>query len=309
MSHPGEYLDVLIIGGGPAGLAAAIMVNRARLGSLVLESNDTGGTLRTARWVENYPGFANGIEGWELAQRIVNQADRFNVIAYREKVTGVRKEPGGFRVISDMGERLCKVVIAAYGANWKSLGIPGEEQVMGIRLFNTIVQIQQVAGGDLSGKRVFVIGAGDVAVDQSLALFDRGAKVTILVRGSRLKSASHLERQVKRSRVKVLTDVTVQAMDLSSSSLLMEVRQGERVYQEAVDAALACVGRYTDFSILPTGLGSADHADAWGATDVPGLFLAGDLRRGADRHTAIAVGDGQAAALAAIRYIRGTGDK
>ena len=298
--------DLLIIGAGPAGLAAAVMARRAGLDPLVLEKAHSGGTLRTARWVENYPGFPQGVEGWHLAEQIVHQADTFQVRAVRAVVSRIERLPGGgFALDTGTSQLQAKAVIAAWGARWRALGILGEAEAMGSRVFNTMADYTEVAGQNIAKRDILVIGGGDVALDQAMALADRGARVTLAVRSGRLAAAEHLVHQIERARVSVRLNCVAESFDLAANALRVACSEEGQVREDAYHAVLVCAGREPDTSLLPAAAGDPLQADAWGRTRLPGLYVAGDLRRGPDRHTAIAVGDGQAAALDAIRYIRG----
>jgi len=298
--------ELLIIGAGPAGLAAAVMARRGGLNPLVLEKSHSGGTLRTARWVENYPGFPQGVEGWHLAEQIVHQADTFQVRAVRAEVNRIERLPSGVYALDTGTSQLkARAVIAAWGAKWRSLGVLGEAEAMGNRIFNTMAEYQEVAGQNMSGRDLLVVGGGDVALDQAMALADRGARVTLAVRSAEMAAAAHLCSQLERARVQVRQSCVAEGFTLAANSLRVAFREEGQVREDAYHAVLVCVGRQADTSLLPAGAGDPLAADAWGRTALPGLYVAGDLRRGPDRHTAIAVGDGQSAALDAIRYIRG----
>ncbi len=292
-------LDLLVIGGGPAGLAAASQAVRMGLRTLVIEGDRPGGLVRAALLVENYPGFPGGIRGEDLAARIEAQA----------RALGVTIEPGGVLALS-RGDSTwvargphgrswrSRAVVVATGTRPRRLGVPGEADLAGRALVYRVDEIPR----DLRPGAAQVVGGGDCALDQALHLWQRGWRVEVLVRGPRPRALPLLvERAVARGIAVHARTVVLAARERDGRAVLVtHGPHGER--EREADLVLVSVGREPVWPDLPGALDLA-AVDSLGRAPWPGLYVAGDCRRGLVRQAAVAVGDGVAAAMDAGRFL------
>ncbi len=292
-------LDLVVVGAGPAGLAAATQAHRMGLRTLVLERDRPGGLVRAALRVENYPGFPGGIRGEDLAARIEAQALGIGVEAVRAHVTRIDPE-GEAWVLHDSEGRTwrSRAVILATGTRPRRLGVAGETELEGRLVW---YRVDEVPADRALGEAV-VVGGGDCALDQALYLCQRGWRVEVLVRGARARALSLLVERAIALGVEVRFETRVEAVKEQGGRAVVRMRGPEGARERETDLVLVSVGRDP---VWPEGPGPLDPggADAVGRTSWPGLYLAGDCRRGLVRQTAVAVGDGVAAAMDAARFL------
>jgi len=273
------YFDFLIIGGGPAGMAAAIQAARLGLSTTIIERDRLGGQALAAPWIENYPGFPDGISGKDLMKLFEAQLNTWSVPVIYNEVLDIEIIPpypplqkggvGGFRVNNI--ETRC--LLLAVGLTPKLVGIRGE------------IPYGDPARLEHADKDVLVVGSGDSAFDLASCFAEKARKVTI---GMRDETPKALPKLVERA---LFRGVQIQANWSHKES--------------SYDVLISCVGkeaRHPLIDKLSKDLGPLELRPGE-VTDIPGLFLAGDLCRGQDRHIVIAAGDGIAAAQAAHRYL------
>jgi thioredoxin reductase (NADPH) len=302
-----EY-DVVIVGGGPAGLTAGIYTARARLKSLLVEKAGPGGWIVNAGLVENYPGFPQGISGLELAELMNQQAVKFGLETLTAEVTGLELEGGQKAITTTEGNLVAKAVIIASGSDRMKLDVPGEEEFIG-RGVSYCAICDAAFFRDLP---VAVVGGGNAAMNEALDLSKFAAKVTVIHRRRELRATGILqERAFADPKIEFLWDTVVEAIegeDMVNRLRLRHVPTGEK-------SALDISGVFVAVGFKPnTGyLKGVLSLDANGAiitnekmeTSVPGVFAAGDIRSGSIRQVVGAAGDGAVAAIYAERYIAG----
>lgn len=295
--HP--VLDLLVIGGGPAGLAAATQAVRMGLRTLVVERDRPGGLVRAALRVENYPGFPGGLRGEDLAARIEAQARSLGVEVAPGEVLALSSEDSTWVARGPDGRSWrSRAVVVATGTRPRPLGVPGEADLAGRCL---AVRVDEVSR-DLRPGTALVVGGGDCALDQALHLWQRGWRVEVLVRGSRPRALPLLvERAAARGVAVHAGTVVLAARERDGRAVLVTRGPGGERAREA-DLVLVSVGREPVLPDLPGTLDPAE-VDALGRAPWPGLTLAGDCRRGLVRQTAVAVGDGVAAAMDTARFL------
>ncbi|MDN5325429.1 MAG: thioredoxin reductase [Moorella sp. (in: firmicutes)] len=298
--------DLMIIGGGPAGLTAALYGARGGLNTILLEMGAPGGQAGQTGRIENYPGFPDGITGIDLAMKFAEQAERSGA---RLEMTTVRKvDFSGVnkKVITSNGEYEARAVIIASGAHPRPLGVPGEAELRG----RGVSYCATCDGAFFRDKKVAVVGGGDSAVEEALFLTRFASQVTIIHRRDALRATRVIQDRARDNpKISFQWNTVVNAIqgkDKVSSLQLKDVRTGA-LREEPFDGVFIFIGLEpnTDF------LGGALTLDPGGyivtredlATSIPGVFAAGDVRAKNFRQVSTAVGDGAVAAMAAERYL------
>ena len=297
--------EILIVGGGPAGLTAAIYAARAGKHVAVLERGSTGGQIISAPLVENYPGIPS-VSGTELARQMTEQACTFGAeIVYTEAV-GLEKTPAGFRVLCMNGVREAKAVILATGAAHRSLGLAAEEALTGCGVSYCAV----CDGAFYEGLDVAVVGGGDTALQDTLFLANTCRSVTLIHRRDAFRASAQLVRRAQaQENIRILRSCTVQKLLLSDDSLqgaeLFNGKTGEteRIYVEGLFIAVGQTPQSAPFEDAVATENGYYLAGEDTKTSLPGIFAAGDGRKKQVRQLTTAVSDGAAAALAACRLL------
>ena len=297
--------EILIVGGGPAGLTAAIYAARAGKHVAVLERGSTGGQIISAPLVENYPGIPS-VSGTELARQMTEQACTFGAeIVYTEAV-GLEKTPAGFRVLCTDGVREAKTVILATGAAHRQLGLPGETTLVGCGISYCAV----CDGAFYEGADVAVVGGGDTALQDALFLANTCRSVTLIHRRDAFRASAQLVRRAQaQENIRILRSCTVQKLLLSDDSLqgaeLFNGKTGEteRIYVEGLFVAVGQAPQSAPFEDAVATENGYYLAGEDTNTCHPGVFAAGDGRKKQVRQLTTAVSDGAAAALAACRWL------
>jgi len=302
-----EY-DVVIIGGGPAGLTASIYTARARLKSLLIERGATGGWILNAGVVENYPGFPDGINGLELADAMQQQAVKFGLETLTAEVTGLELKDEQRVVKTSEGDVAARAVIVAGGSDRVKLGVPGEEEFTG----RGVAYCAICDGYFYRDVPVAVVGGGNAAINEALELTKFASRVTIIHRREELRATKILqERAFAEPKIEFAWNTVVEAVegeDTVKKLRLKNVRSGEKSTLE-ISGVFVAVGFRPNTGYLKSVLTLADDGTVITnekmETDVPGIFAAGDIRSSSIRQVAAAVGDGAVAAIYAERYIAG----
>ena len=293
--------DIIVAGGGPAGLTAAIYGARAGRRVLLLERESIGGQIVYSPQVENYPGLPH-ISGADLASRLYEQVEALGVeIVSEEVLRAEKKADGGFRLTTDYGSHEGRTLILATGVQHRRLGLEGEEELVGAGVSYCAV----CDGAFYAGRAVAVVGGGDTALQDALFLSNTCAHVTVVVRRDRFRGEAALARQLEtRENVTVLFEhrpAAYAVKDGALCGLVVDGPEGRRTLDvEGVFLAVGqepCSGAFAD-------LAQTDAAGYFTAgedcrTALPGLYVAGDCRTKAVRQLTTAVGDGAVAAMAA----------
>jgi thioredoxin reductase (NADPH) len=301
--------EVIIVGGGPAGLTAGLYTSRAGLKTLLLERGLFGGQIVNARRVDNYPGFPEGISGLDLSTLIHQQAMKYGLETISAEVTSVN--PGqACSVVTTEGKFEAEAVIIAAGSEYRKLGIPGEEKLLGLG-------VSYCATCDaffFRDQDVAVIGGGDTAMTDALELNQHASKVYVIHRRDQLRAGQVLQQQAfAQPKLKFIWNTVVEEItgDNQVSGLrLRNVKTGEL-------STLSVAGVFVAVGLEPNSQCFADivKLDDTGhiitnelmATSAPGIFAIGDIRTNSPRQVAGAVGDGATAAKAAFKYLRERG--
>lgn len=307
---PDHLYELIIIGGGPAGLAAGIYAARDGLDCLLFEKNAQGGQLALTSEIANYPGFATPISGHELAGRMREHAARFGLAAHAETVTALEVEGNAFLVATDKRRCRSRAVIVAAGSSYRTLGVPGEERLMG----RGVSYCGSCDGPLFRGGSLVVVGGGDTALEEALFLTRFAARIRLVHRRSELRAKRYLQK-LAHGHPK---------MEFALGTVIREIRGQERVTGVVIEDVqnggifeLACDGVFVFVGAQPnTGfLQGCCACDGKGyvvtgcdmRTSVRGVFAAGDVRAGSVRQIASAVGDGVTALIHAEQFLGAQG--
>ena len=297
--------DILIVGGGPAGLTAAIYAARAGKRAAILEKEVLGGQIVSAPLVENYPGILS-ISGAELARQMTEQARAFGAEIVYTEAAGLEKTSAGFRVSCTDGAREAKAVILATGAAHRQLGLPGETALTSCGISYCAV----CDGAFYEGADVAVVGGGDTALQDALFLASTCRSVTLIHRRDAFRASAQLVRRAQaQENIRILRSCTVQKLLLSDDSLqgaeLLNGKTGEteRIYIEGLFVAVGQTPQSAPFEDAVATENGYYLAGEDTNTCHPGVFAAGDGRKKQVRQLTTAVSDGAAAALAACRWL------
>lgn len=300
--------DVLIIGGGLAGLTAAMYAARYGLKTGLMEQMMGGAQIINVEKIENFPGFPQGIAGAELAPAVQEQAMDAGAEFIMGQATRVSRE-GDYRVVaSDAGNYRGKAVIVAAGSHLRQLGIPGEEEFNG----RGVSHCATCDGPLYMGQVVGVVGGGDSAADEALTLTQYTDRVLVFHRRERLRAQKVLQdRLTRHHKVQVVWNTVVEEILGEETVSAVRVRNVVTNLENRVDLAglFVYVGLEPN-STLVKGLVKLDHAghiavNLWMETEVPGVYAVGDIRQNSASQLVTAAGDGATAAIAAFKYIRG----
>jgi thioredoxin reductase (NADPH) len=301
-----EY-DIAIVGGGGAGLTAAVYAARARRSTVVFERLVTGGQIATTDIVENFPGFPEGVNGFDLAQLMLKQAEKFGAEMVYEGVESLeRTEDSRFRLETASGAYLARAVIVTAGADYNKLGVPGEAEYVG----KGVSYCATCDGAFFEGQEVAVIGGGDAAMDEGLFVTRYASKVYVIHRRDTLRASAVLrERAFANPKMEFIWDTVIERIEGDGQVEKLQLRnvKTEQMSELAVGGVFIFIGQ-TPNSHLLKGLVEMDaggHAivDLKMRTSVPGLYVAGDVRTQAARQLISAAGDGATAAIEAEHYL------
>jgi thioredoxin reductase (NADPH) len=292
--------DVAIIGAGPCGIAAAIYLKRAGFDIEIFEENRIGGLLHNANLVENYPGFWEGIRGPDLVSLFERQLSRLEIEVQILKVLELRTDSNGFVIKTNEKEISSHIVIIASGSQPRDIELSGQSELLGKKLFYEIKDIPTLQREDT----FVIIGSGDAAFDYALNLANRTKRVDILMRSVHPKCLSLL-----KDRVDLMDNIFIHPNTNSNS--VME-HDGELRFQCKHDGEdetfsstyglLAC-GRDPNLKFLSEEMKNRLEFQGEGESNIPGLFIGGDVTSGHFRQVGIAVGDGILCAMKAQDHL------
>ena len=303
-----DVLDVVIVGAGPAGLTAGIYCSRGRLKTAILERNMAGGQIALTELVENYPGFPEGISGFDLATKMKDQAAQFGAeIREIESVSALRAEPdGSYTVVTDREEIRARAVILAPGVEGRRSGIPGEAEFIG----RGVSWCATCDGALYRGRTVAVIGGGDSAVEEGLFLTKFAEKVYLVHRRNELRAAPIAqERAFANPKFEFVWDSIPKRIDGAEMVEDLEVenvKTGE-LRKLPVNGVFMYIGQIPNTAWLTDTVEIDEHGyiitDELLRTKLPGVFACGDAHLNPLKQIAMAVGEGALAAVQAERYL------
>jgi thioredoxin reductase (NADPH) len=301
--------DAVIIGGGPAGLTAGLYLSRANRRALLLDKDTPGGYIRNVELIENYPGFAEGIAGAQLASQMVAQAKKYGLEIEDAEVTGIEVFSGTRYVACADGQGFTtNVIIIAGGSKNKKLGVPGEEELVGSGVFECAF----CDGGHYAGKVVAVCGGGDAGVTEALYMSKIASKVVLIEAMPQLTAEAILQEKVKANKnIEVRTSAKVEAIKGKEKVEAIELAADNKKETLKVDGVLVHIGLdpNTDYleGVVPLDENGQVVVNVNMESEVPYIFATGDIRSGSPRQVVTAVGDGVIAAISAERLLQEEG--
>lgn len=300
--------DVVIIGGGPAGLTAGLYTARARLKSLLIEKGLPGGLVTTTEWVENYPGFEEGIMGVELARKMEKQAAKFGLEIIQGTVIDIAVHANFKKIILEDNQQYeAKSIILATGAHPRPLRIEGENEFRG----RGVSYCATCDGAFYRDRRIAVVGGGDSAVQEAIFLTKFAEVVYVIHRRNELRAEKILqERAFSNPKIKFVWNSVADKIDGDAAGVnvihVKNLKTGE-ISALDVQGVFIYIGYNPNTEFLK-GLVALNEnnyiiTDENMSASVPGIFAAGDVRNKPLKQIATAVGDGATAAMAAEKYI------
>lgn len=299
--------DVVIIGGGPAGLSAGLYTSRAGLRGLLVERGMFGGQMVNASLIENYPGFPEGTSGIKLGSLMHQQATKYGLETLTAEVTALALGQPYCVFTTDRNFEADAVIIAA-GSEHRKLGVAGEEKFLG----HGVSYCATCDGFFFRDREVAVVGGGNGAITDALELSQHASKVYVIHRRDQLRAGQVLQqRAFAQPKVEFIWDTVIEEIageQLVNALRLRNVKTGHL-------STLEVAGVFVAVGLKPNSQCFADIVelnetghivtDELMATSVPGIFAAGDIRKNSARQITTAVGDGATAAMSAFRYLRG----
>lgn len=308
--NTGRQYDAIIIGGGPGGLTAGIYVARAGLKALLIQGASTVSQITVTDLIENYPGVPGGIGGWELVENFRKQAKEFGLEIIDADVSGLTAFPpgdiSGWEVAAGGRSYRAISVIVATGANWRRLGVPGEEEYIG----KGVSFCATCDGPFYRNREVAVIGGGDTAIQEAIFLTRFARRVTVVHRRDRLRATAILrDRAAKNEKIGFLWDSVlagIQGGDFVEKLRVRNVKTHE-ISELSAEGVFIFVG-LTPNTALVRGIVELDDngyilADQDMKTSAPGIFACGDCIQKSLRQVVTACGDGANAAFSAQHYV------
>lgn len=300
--------QIIIIGGGPAGLTAGIYVARAMLDAVLLEKGAPGGQVMTTDWIDNYPGFPKGVSGFDLAEQMEAQAKRFDLQVKLATVTKMDLVGPTKTIFLEDGSSLtCRAVLIATGARPNQLGIPGETKLTG----KGVSYCATCDAPFYKGKTVAVIGGGNTAVQEAIYLTKFADKVFVVHRRDSLRATKIVqEKAFANDKIEFILDTVpteVVGDEGGVTALGLQNTKTDETSSLKLDGVFVLIGIRPNMEMLPLDQLDNDqgfiHTNTEMETSQPGVFAAGDIIYKNFRQVANAVGEGCTAALSAEEYL------
>ena len=298
--------DIIIVGGGPAGLSAGIYTARSRRNTLLIEKDIIGGNIVNATMVENYPGFPDGISGYDLTQLMHTQATKFGLETVMTEITGLQ-DNGKLKVVkTGEGEVSGRAVIIAGGSLRQSLGVPGEKEFTG----RGVSYCATCDAAFFTDQPVAVVGGGNAAIEEAIHLTRFANIVNVIHRRAELRATRiEQERAMAEPKIKFVWNSVVAAVEGEDTVERLKLRNTLDGKESVLDVkgVFVAIGFSPNTAylkgIVPLDEGGYVIVDKNMATGAPGIFAAGDIRSGSVRQVVTACGDGATAAISADKYI------
>jgi thioredoxin reductase (NADPH) len=301
-----KHYDIIIVGAGPAGLAAGLYAARARRTTLLIEKNVTGGQIALTSAIENYPGM-DEVDGFELGQMMQRQAEKYGMETAYAEVTGFDQRDGLQVVHTSEGDYSAKAVIFTGGADYNRLGIPGEEELTG----HGVSYCATCDAAFFKDQVCAVVGGGDAAMDEGLFVTRYASKVYVIHRRDELRASRILqERAFANPKMEFIWNTVVESVEGQDGNVKrLHLRNVETDEKSTLDvsAVFIFIGLHPNTDMLKGKVkmdeGGHIYVNEWMETDIPGFFAAGDVRVNSARQVVSAAGDGATAAIRADHYI------
>ena len=305
-SNPNRSYQVVIIGGGPAGLTAGLYCARSRFHTLLIEKGIIGGQITNAERVENYPGFPRGISGIELGQLIHEQATSYGLELLLAEVTKVVPSSRRNLVSTSEGDFVAESIIIASGSQFRKLGVPGEDKFVG----KGVSYCATCDGPLFKGKTVALIGGGDAAVTEALHLSKFASSVKVVHRRSQLRASKILqERALSEPKIEFIWDTIITQIEGAGTvkQLVLKNTKNGKISILELAGVFVAIGSEPNSAqwrgLLPLDEAGYIITNELMETKIPGIFAAGDVRHNSARQVITAAGDGATAAISAARFL------
>lgn len=301
--------DLVIVGAGPAALSAAIYTSREDIDTLLIEKGAIGGLAAVTDWVDNYPGFKDGISGLDLSEAMRGQAERFGAKIELDEVLSVSSEDGLKKLTTHSGDIYAKAVLIATGSEYRQIGVPGEKEyyARGVHYCATC------DGAFYRDKKLVVVGGGNSAVQEGIFLTRFASHIDMLVRGDQFRASDVLQHELEKHKDKITVHFNTTTDEITGTDgkvnkvIGTDKATGKQVEFET-DGVFVFVGldpntKFLDGSGVELDEQRFIKSDLKLMTSVPGIFVAGDVRSGATLQIASATGEGATAALMIREYL------
>ncbi|MBN1492595.1 MAG: thioredoxin-disulfide reductase [Candidatus Omnitrophica bacterium] len=306
MAGQAELFDITIVGGGGAGLTAALYASRGNLQTGLFEKMVAGGQIATTDDVENYPGFPEAIAGPDIAIKMEEQAKKYGAEIIYGAVTGLERDGQNFRVITDQGTFNTRSIVLASGANPRKLNVKGEKEFAA----KGVSYCATCDGALFRGKDIAVVGGGDSAIQESLFLTKFASKVTVIHRRDELRASKILQqRAFDNEKVEFIWNAVISEIKGSKKIETLQLKDTKTgaLRDFNVQGLFIFIG-HDPVSDYVRGLVECDDhgyviTDQDYKTNVPGIFACGEVRKGSTRQLVSACGEGCSAALAVQAYL------
>jgi thioredoxin reductase (NADPH) len=302
-----KIYQVIIIGGGPAGLTAGLYCARSRLNTLLIEKGIMGGQITNAERVENYPGFPKGISGIELGQLIHEQATGYGLETLLAEVTKVMPSPKHNLVSTSEGDFIAEAIVIASGSQFRKLGVPGEDKFVG----KGVSYCATCDGPLFKGKTVAVIGGGNTTVTEALYLSKFASSVKVIHRRSQLRADKILqEKALADPKIEFVWDTIVTQIEGAGMVKQLTIKNTKNAKLSILELAgvFVAIGSEPNSAqwrgLLPLDEQGYIITDERMGTKIPGVFAAGDVRHNSARQVITAAGDGATAAISADKFLQ-----
>lgn len=303
---------VIMVGAGPAALSAAIYTTREDIDTMLIEKGVPGGLAAVTDWVDNYPGFPEGLAGLELAGNLQKQAERFGAVIDFGEVTALHDEGEWKRLETTLGDLYARVVLVATGSDYKKLGIPGEAEyyARGVHYCATC------DGAFYRDKRLVVVGGGNSAVQEAMFLTRFATHIDLMVR-SKLRASDVLQKELQKfvDQGKITVHLTTTTDEIIGDAEGKVVQMKGTDTESGNEVKINTDGVFVFVGLKPNSefMGGQLETDEIGLiktdenlmSSMKGVFVAGDIRSGATMQVASAVGEGATAALKIREYLEG----
>ena len=304
MEHP--VYDLIIVGGGPAGLTAGLYARRSRLNTLLIEKLIPGGQVLTTDWVDNYPGFPEGISGFDLVEKMRRQTERFELPVINDEILSLSLQDPDKIIKGTQGTYTAKALIIASGAAHKKLGVPGEDLLGG----KGVSYCATCDGPFFRDQEIAVVGGGDTAVQEALYLTRFAKKIYLIHRRDQLRATRILqEKALAHTAIQPVWNSMVESIQGTDQveGVSIKNKDGSSGRTLSVQGVFILVGTLPNTEwlkpVVPLDPQGFIQTDPHMATPIPGIFAAGDVRQKLLRQISTAVGDGATAVFAAERYL------
>ena len=298
--------QLIIVGAGPGGLTAGLYASRARIDTLLLEKGAAGGQILVTDWIDNYPGFPEGIGGFDLAEKMTAQAQRFGLKIESKSVVSMDLLPEVKTITCEDGETLaCRTVILAAGARPNRLQVPGEAELIG----KGVSYCATCDGPFYRDMDIAVVGGGDTALQEAVYLTKFAKTVTVIHRRQQFRSTPLIQEvAMAHDQVRFICDAKVIAIHGERGVESLRIRRGDGSEEtRPFQGVFILIGLTPNNEMLPLDQLGHDQGfiitDCMMRTNIPGVMAVGDLRHNSVRQVVSAAGDGAVAVKAAERYL------